>query len=80
VDDIILFGKGYLDEWKVIKEALDLFSSATGMTFSSQKSRFLEGGLVVEELLLLKEFMPYEIKILEEGFKWNFFLNPTTTL
>jgi hypothetical protein len=25
VDDIILFGKGSLAEWKVIKEALDLF-------------------------------------------------------
>jgi hypothetical protein len=44
VDDIILFGKGSLDEWKVIKEALDLFCNATGMTFSSQKSQFLEGG------------------------------------
>jgi hypothetical protein len=44
VDDVLLFGNGTLTEWKVLKEALDLFCNATGMSFSSQKSLFLEAG------------------------------------
>jgi hypothetical protein len=54
VDDVILFGKGTLLEWRVIKEALDLFCNAIGMSFSSQKSLFLEAGWSGEELLQLK--------------------------
>jgi hypothetical protein len=44
VDDIILFGRGSLIEWGLIKEALDLFSNASGMTYSALKSQFLEVG------------------------------------
>jgi hypothetical protein len=55
VDDVILFGNDNLLEWKVIKEALDLFCNATGMSFSSQKSLFLEAGWTEEEQSQLKE-------------------------
>jgi hypothetical protein len=77
VDDVILFGKGSLAEWQVFKDALDLFCNATGMTFSSQKSQFLEAGWSGEELFQLKENFPFEVKSLEEGFKYlGFFLKP----
>jgi hypothetical protein len=63
------------------KGCLDLFCNATGMTFSSHKSQFLEAGWSREELLLLKEILPYEVKYLDVGFKYlGFFLKPNCYL
>jgi hypothetical protein len=77
VDDIILFGRGSLTEWGMFKEALDLFSNATGMAYSAHKSQFLEAGWTREELIPLKELLPYEVKPLDDGFKYlGFFLKP----
>jgi len=42
VDDVILFGKGSFQEWRVFKNALNFFCNATGMDLSNQKSQFLE--------------------------------------
>jgi hypothetical protein len=54
----------------MLKEALDLFNNATGMDFSAHKSQFLEAGWSREELLLLKDLLPYEVKPLDDGFKY----------
>jgi hypothetical protein len=65
----------------MLKDALDLFSNATGMAFSAHKSQFLEAGWSREELLLLKEILPFEVKPLDDGFKYlGFFLKPNCYL
>jgi len=70
VDDILLFGCGSLEEWKVYKKILELFCKATGMSFSPHKSTFLEAGWTTEELVELKELFPFETKPVEMGFKY----------
>jgi hypothetical protein len=37
VDDVILFGKVSLTEWKILNDALDLFCNATGVSFKPMK-------------------------------------------
>jgi hypothetical protein len=77
VDDVILFGSGNITEWEVFKEVLDLFFQATGMAFSPQKSSFLEAGWKAEDLALLKELFPFEVKPVDVGFKYlGCFLKP----
>jgi hypothetical protein len=62
---------------EIFKGALDLFWNVTGMTFDSHKSQFLEAGWSTEELSQLKEILPYEVKYLDDGFKYlGFFLKP----
>jgi hypothetical protein len=70
VDDIVLFGNGNLSEWKVFKQVLDLFFQATGMAFNPQKSTFLEASWNDAELALLREFFPFVVKPLDDGFKY----------
>jgi len=54
-----------------------LFCNAMGMSFSSQKSLFLEVRWTWEELTILKGIMPYEVKSLDVGFKYlGFFIKP----
>jgi hypothetical protein len=77
VDDVILFGSGNISEWEVFKEVMDLFCKATWMAFSPQKSSFLEAGWKAEDLALLKELIPFEVKPVEVGFKYlGCFLKP----
>jgi len=77
VDDVILFGSGNIAEWEVFKEILTLFCKATGMAFSPQKSSFLEVGWEGEDLVLLKLILPFEVKPVEDGFKYlECFLKP----
>jgi hypothetical protein len=45
------------------------------MSFNAQKSLFLEAGWTEEEQLQLKEFFPFEVKTLEEGFKYSVFFS-----
>jgi len=70
VDDVILFESGKISEWEAFKEVIDLFFKANGMTFSPQKSSFLEAGWKDEDLTLLKEILPFEVKPIEVGFKY----------
>ena len=49
---------------------MDFFYKATGMTFSPQKSSVLEAGWKDEDLTLLKEIFPFEVKPIEVGFKY----------
>jgi hypothetical protein len=77
VDDVIIFGNGNITKWEYYKEVLDLFCKATRMSFSLQKSLFLEAGWLAEELAILKEIIPFEVKPLDVGFKYlGFFLKP----
>jgi hypothetical protein len=42
VDDVIMFGKGSMQEWKVFKDTLNMFFNATRMASSNKKSQFFE--------------------------------------
>ena len=77
VDDIILFGNGNFGEWILYKDLLESFSKAAGMAFSPQKSMFLEAGWTAKELVVLKDFMPYDVTSVDSGFKYlECFLKP----
>jgi hypothetical protein len=81
VDDVLIFGKGSIEEWSVYKEILELFCSATGMMFSESKSSFMIVGLEANELTLIKQLLPFKFQLLDEGFKYlGFFLKPNSYL
>jgi len=40
------------------------------MAFSPQKSSFLEARWKVEDLAMLKELFPFEVKLVDVGFKY----------
>jgi hypothetical protein len=51
------------------------------MAFSPQKSSFLEVGWVEEDLALLKEIFPFDVKPIDEGFKYlGCFLKPNSII
>ena len=73
VDDILIFGSGSLQEWHFIKEALDLFCEASGMSISHQKSLFSESGLTLNEISDIKHLFPIEFSPLElASYIWDF--------
>ena len=77
VDDVLLFCKGSLEEWIVYKEILDLFSDATCMVISEQKSICLEYAMEEGILLNIKNLFPFEIQSLHNGFKYlGYYLYP----
>ena len=41
VDDVILFGKGSLEEWSCYRRITDIFTAASGMLVSLEKYVFL---------------------------------------
>jgi hypothetical protein len=49
---------------------LDLFCKETGLAFSPHKYSFLEAGWSKEELAMLKGLSPFEVKPIDEGFKY----------
>ena len=77
VDDILLFGGGTQREWQAIKNALDVFCDATGMSISPNKSQFYQSKWVPTELEILHQLFSFDILPLEHGFRYlGFFLKP----
>jgi hypothetical protein len=77
VDDVVLFGIGRKSESETYKKLLDLFGKATSMVVSIQKSVFLEVGWEVEQLEWLKELLPFDVRTVDEGFKYlGFHIKP----
>lgn len=70
VDDVILFGLGTVEEWLAYKEALDLFSSATGMSVSREKSSFLFNEVDEDIVNQISMFLPYIMEPIIVGFKY----------
>jgi len=70
VDNVIIFGSENITEWDSYKEVLELFCKVIGMAFIPQKHLFLESGWVAEELALLKEIFPFEVKPVDVVFKY----------
>ena len=77
VDDIILFGEGYIVEWLSWKSIMDSFCKATCMLISDRKSTFLDQGMESDVLLQVKSLFPFQVKSLNSGFKYvGYFLKP----
>jgi hypothetical protein len=52
------------------KDILEIFSSATSMAISENKSTFLEFGLEVDIIAQIKVLFPFEVKVVDNGFKY----------
>lgn len=77
VDDILLFGKACLSEWKKLKEILELFCSSSGMIINDNKTLFLKNQLDDQLRLDLTELLHYKFKALEEGTVYlGYFIKP----
>ena len=61
VDDALLFGRGFMEEWQDYKVILELFCNASGMVVSQQKSTFMEFGLDEAFLRQIKTLFPFQV-------------------
>ena len=79
VDDIILFSNGSVEDCRALKSILDLFLKATGLKINEQKSTLTISGMSLEESGRVGALLPFEIKSLQESFKYlGFLLKPDT--
>ena len=77
VDYVVLFGVGTLEEWKDFDEILVVFSSASGMCISMEKSSFLYSEVEEEILSGISRFIPYKMDPIMANFKYlGYFLKP----
>ena len=67
---MVLFGVGTLEEWQDFDEILVVFSSASGMCISMEKSPFLYSEVEEEILSGISVFSPYKMDPIMAGFKY----------
>jgi hypothetical protein len=70
VDDVLLLSKAELTEWMVILEVLQQFCSVSGLSINFSKSSILHWGLSDNELIILKNSIPYTFVSLNGGFRY----------
>ena len=68
MEDVVLFDKGTLEEWKSYKDDLDLFCSASGMSIRLDKSVFLFNNLNEEVRMGISAIFPFKKDPIELGF------------
>lgn len=77
MDDIILFSNGSLEDCRTLKRILDLFLKATGLCINERKSTLTCSGMTREEERRVALVLNFEIKSLEDSFKYlGFYLKP----
>jgi hypothetical protein len=77
VDDIIIFGVGNVQEFKVLKSILDMYCATTKMQINRKKSIILSCSLEEDSLEQLKACFPFTMKSIDEGTKYlGFGLKP----
>jgi hypothetical protein len=77
VDDVLLFGRGSISEWRDFHRILCLFSKATGLMINLDKSSFLSHAVDDEMQYQIKDLFNIHVIDLELGFKYlGFFLKP----
>jgi hypothetical protein len=59
VDDVLIMTNDSLQEWKEIKDILNIFCSALGLNINWTKSTFHYAGIQGESLEIFKEVFPY---------------------
>ena len=78
VDDVLLFGKGTMEEWIVFHEIIWLFFAASGMKINMQKSSFLTKQVIDE---VMEHVFPFHMDSTDTGFKYlGYFMNPNNYL
>jgi hypothetical protein len=76
VDDVLLMGKGMMEEWIQLKQTLDLFSNATRMLVNKEKSLFLVAEVDSNVRRSVQDIFSIRMDDLDCGFKYlGFFLN-----
>jgi hypothetical protein len=70
VDDILIMTKGTLQEWIEIKEILNIFCSATGLTINWNKSSFHFANIPCSSLDQIKGIFPYTFLPLSSGLNY----------
>eukprot|EP00253_Pinus_taeda_P011149 PITA_11149 len=70
VDDIILFSNGSLEDCRTLKRILDLFLKSTGLCINERKSTITCSGLAREEVHRVALVLNFEVKSLEDSFKY----------
>ena len=73
MDDVILFGRGTLEEWNAYKAVLDLFCSTYGMSISMEKSSFLRNNLMDKVYNSISAILPFKMDPINQGFKYLVF-------
>jgi hypothetical protein len=68
VDDVLLLSKADPEEWLIILEVLQRFSTVSGLSINHSKSTVHYWGLTDSELHNLKDSIPLTFKHLSEGF------------
>jgi hypothetical protein len=69
-DDILIMTKGTLQEWIEIKEILNIFCSATGLTINWNKSSFHFANIPCPTLDQIKGIFPYTFLPLSSGISY----------
>lgn len=81
VDDILLFRNGILEDFRCLKEILDLFLKETGLYINGKKSSLTTSGLSREEVGTIEAMLHFEVKSLQDTFKYlGFLLKPDSYL
>jgi hypothetical protein len=77
VDDAVILGVGFVEEWNVLKQLLSIFCQASGMEINYQKPCFLYNNIEVELLVRLDEIFGIPIANIDHGMKYlGFLLKP----
>ena len=77
VDDVVLFGVGTLKEWWAFDVILALWSSASSMCISVEKSSFMFSEVEDEVLNNISEIMPFKMDPIMVGFRYlGYFFKP----
>jgi hypothetical protein len=70
VDDVIIMSNAILIEWKEIIKIISLFCKASGLTVNHTKTTIHYEGLMEDELIPFKYFLPYKFCALSIRFKY----------
>ena len=74
MDDILLFSNGIIEDCSALKKTLGLFLKATSLCINAQKSTLTVVGLTREEVVRVEGYLQFEIKLLQDKFKYLGFL------
>ena len=70
VDNIILFGHGSIEEWRIIWNIIAFYCEITCMEVSHSKSIMLTNGVPKILILNFKFFLPFQFFVFIDGIKY----------
>ena len=77
VDDVLLLGEGSLKNLEAFIVLIDKYRRATRMVVNMEKSNLIHNDFPEDMLQRSREIIPYQITLVEEGFKYmGFKLKP----